>query len=609
MQAVILAAGYGSRMRPLTDKTHKTLLTIGDKTIIGRLVDALIENGIRRIIVVTGYLADRLQGFLRQQYPDVEFTFVHNERYQETNNICSLSMVINTVPIDEDLILIESDMICDSSVIRRIVETPHANVALLDRFRSGMDGTVVTVQDGVVTSVILPHLQGPNFDFSDKYKTLNIYRFSRAFCNSSFKTLLDYYTRVMDDNCYYELILGILIYVKKEIIHAEIIDGERWAEVDDPNDLREAELVFNKERRLDILERSCGGFWNHDILDFCYLRNMYFPPPSLLSELKNLLPKLVQQYGSSQEVLDLKLSYFLLCQPERALLLNGAAQAFPILQRLRGNAPLLRPEPTFGEYRRCFPDADVYDDHFEVRPQDIESRAKPGGWVVFVNPNNPTGTLLDSAWIHDFAARRKDLTVLVDESFIDFAETVSMVGLLEQRPLDNVVVLKSLSKCLGVPGLRLGFVYTANPALLAELRAAVPIWNINSMAEFFLDHLLKYRPEVARSFAQTAADRRAFREELARLRGVTRVIEGAANFVVAELDSSAGSMVELSRALLAQHNIYVKDISARFADSKPRLRLAVRSRTDHQLLIAALAEMLRTPASLQLPPLAPQAIG
>ena len=210
---------------------------------------------------------------------------------------------------------------------------------------------------------------------------------------------MTYYAEVIDDNCYYEMILGILIYMQKEVIHAEILEGEEWSEVDDPNDLRVSEFVFNKEERLPILESTFGGYWAHDIVDFCFIRNMYFPNPSMLSELKNNLTNLVQNYGSRQDVLDEKLAYFLLCSSERVHLLNGVSQVYPILKSLYADKRALVPSPTFGEYSR-FEKSSAYSDQVGIDPQEVEKRAESSELVVFVNPNNPTGTLLESEWIH-----------------------------------------------------------------------------------------------------------------------------------------------------------------------------------------------------------------
>ena len=111
MKAIILAAGYGNRMRPLTDHVHKTLLTVAGQTIIGRIMDGLVDNGIRDLVVVTGYRAEELTRYLSANYPHLSIQYVHNERYRETNNIYSMALAFEHTVIDDDLVLIESDLI------------------------------------------------------------------------------------------------------------------------------------------------------------------------------------------------------------------------------------------------------------------------------------------------------------------------------------------------------------------------------------------------------------------------------------------------------------------------------------------------------------------
>lgn len=587
MKAIILTAGYGRRMRPLTNQTHKTLLTVAGRTIIERIVEGLVDNGITDIAIVTGYRREELTAFLTSNFPDVRFSFVHNARYDETNNIYSLALAFEQIEIDDDVVLIESDLVYEPQVIRRLLDTPRENVALVDRFQRGMDGTVVALQGDVISNVIPPHLQGSDFDFSDKFKTLNIYKFSREFCNTVFKQLLTYYAKVIDDNCYYELILGILIYMQRETIHASVLQGEEWAEVDDPNDLRVAEYKFNRADRRRILESSFGAYWNHQVTDFCFIRNMYFPDGSMLSQLRSDLPGLLHNYGSKQDVLREKLGYHLLVDPGRLHVLNGASEAYPILRARFAGRRALIPCPTFGEYNRVFPGAAVYRDDVGIDPDELERLAADREVVVIVNPNNPTGSLLPTHFIHELAAREPGKTFVVDESFVDFSGETPLVDLLEERPLRNVIVLKSLSKCLGVPGLRLGFAYSHDPEFGAFVRDHLPIWNLNSLAEHFLEVILKHRGSLAESFRLTIRDREAFAGQLSGLACVERVFESGANFLMLELAPTV-DVDGLVDRLLAERDIYVKDVSTKFSGDRRLLRLAVRLPEENLALCRAL---------------------
>ena len=588
MKAIILTAGYGNRMRPLTLTTHKTLLKIGNQTVINRIVDNLLAYGIEDIVLVTGYRAEDLQAHLTADYPHVPITYIHNERFAQTNNIFSLALAFENITIDSDILVIESDLIYQPEILGRLLASEHENVALVDRYQIGMDGTVVTIEDDVITNVIPPHLQGEDFDFTDKFKTLNIYKFSQKFSAETFKRLLTYYARVIDDNCYYELILGILIYMQREIIHAEVLQGEVWAEMDDPNDLNLARFLFEKEAQKALLDRSFGGFWNYGIIDFAFIRNMYFPTTAILSELKNNLPQLVHNYGSTQQILNRKLAYFLLCQQEHVHLLNGISQIYPVLRRYFAGKQVLMPTPTFGEYGRIFPQASTYPDEFGIDAALIEETAVANQVIVIVNPNNPTGSVVDSQWIYDFAVTNPDKTIIVDESFIEFANTPSLLPMLEQSPQNNIIILKSLSKSLGVPGVRLGYVYSNNPDFHAFVRQEIPIWNMNSVAEYFLEVILKHRNALQHSFELTVEDREKFATLLAKSPVIDHVFASGGNFLLVRLRVSNEQADCLAKKLLADHNIYVKELSNRFDDNQGYLRIAVRTPAENQQFVDCL---------------------
>jgi histidinol-phosphate/aromatic aminotransferase/cobyric acid decarboxylase-like protein/choline kinase len=595
LKVIILAAGYGRRMRPLTYQTHKTLLNVSGKTVIQRIIDGLISVNITDITIVTGYRETEIKNHLSQTYPTLDIHYVYNERYAETNNIYSMALALENIAIDQDILLIESDLIFEPAVITRLLNSPHKNVALVDRYRSGMDGTVVTVdlERGSITNVIPPHLQGSDFDFKDKYKTLNIYRFSQDFCNSTFKKLLTYYAQVINDNCYYELILGILIYMQNGEIFAEILEeGEKWAEIDDPNDLKIARFIFDKNSEREILDSSYGGYWNYDILDYCFIRNMYFPTSAILSDLKNHLASLIHNYGSTQAILNQKLATYLLCQEENVTVLNGLSQIYPILEQYLAGKKALIPEPSFGEYARIFPNKITYSDRVGLDAKEILVKVKDCDVVVIVNPNNPTGSLLPTEWIYDLAATNPDTLVVLDESFIDFSEQKSILPQLEAAPLSNLFLLTSLSKTLGVPGMRLGYAYSTNPEFNAYVRSKIPIWNLNSVAEYFLEIILKYRGELEASFRRTIADRKQFSRQLYTIPIVDKVYPSGGNFLLVVLDCDAKFTNDLIERMLLEHHIYIKDVSSRFMGEKSYIRLAVRDGEDNQKFIQCFSQVV-----------------
>lgn len=577
MQAVILAAGRGLRMRPLSNLHHKTLIPIDGIVLIDRLLQSLAAVDVNDVLIVTGYDAENLEKHVLDGFSRMNIRFVRNERYETTNNIVSLALAFEQLSLDDDLLLIEADLILDDAILRRLIDTPADDAALLDRHQPGMDGTVVTIEGGIITSVIPPHLQGAGFNFTDKYKTLNVYKFSSDFCKSVFAGLLSYYAKTVDGNVYYELILGILIYLKQAHVHGVLVEeGEKWAELDDPNDLRVAKWIFQTQDRLPLMENTFGAYWNYDVVDFCFLRNMYWPTPSMQSELRRVMVDLLSNYGSKQEILNEKLDLWLLCRPGRAVALSGLSQIFPWLKRRYEGKHVLTPDPTFGEYKRAFPDALHYRDYFSFDCASLETQLEGIDVCVVVSPNNPTGTEVDAAVLHSLIQRHPDIVFLVDESFQGFSIQTSLVSLLDDAPLDNAVVLASLSKTLGIPGARLGYVYTCDPQLFKELNDELPVWNMNSIAEYLLELGLKHRNPFELSLVQTRKDRHEFAHMLRTCAPVQQVIEGGGNFLAIELKLPAQDASAICGELLSTNKIYLKDISGKINDGRAWFRVAVR---------------------------------
>jgi choline kinase len=146
MQAVVLAAGSGRRMSPLSDARHKAMLRVGGTTILERLIAGLQMVGVDVVTVVTGYRSAEVRDYLCQQCPGPAYQFVENERYAQTNNVVSLLLALKSVERDDDVLLAECDLLVAPGVLQRLAGVDRGNVALLDRYRTGMDGTVVTVR-------------------------------------------------------------------------------------------------------------------------------------------------------------------------------------------------------------------------------------------------------------------------------------------------------------------------------------------------------------------------------------------------------------------------------------------------------------------------------
>ena len=130
MKAVILAAGVASRLRPLTENTPKCLLKVGNKSILERTIENLAKNNILEVIVVTGFLKNMIEDYLIQNFPNVNFTFIHNEKYDSTNNIYSLWLVKREI-LGYEMLLLDSDIIFDSRIIGQLLSSKHKDCLAL----------------------------------------------------------------------------------------------------------------------------------------------------------------------------------------------------------------------------------------------------------------------------------------------------------------------------------------------------------------------------------------------------------------------------------------------------------------------------------------------
>ncbi|HAE41295.1 MAG TPA: aminotransferase, partial [Clostridiales bacterium] len=192
-------------------------------------------------------------------------------------------------------------------------------------------------------------------------------------------------------------------------------------------------------------------------------------------------------------------------------------------------------------------------------------------------------------------AKERNITLIVDESFGDFVESPSVVSLLEQHVLDefpNLVVIKSISKSYGVPGVRLGILATTDQGISAKIGKEVSIWNINSYGEFFMQIWNKYKAQYVSSLTSIIQARKSLMQDLGTI-SYLNALPSQANFIMCEVVGGKRSF-DLAVELFDRYNILIKDLSTkRGIDPKQFIRLAVRDEADNGKLVKALQEMDR----------------
>lgn len=241
MQAIILAAGKGERLRPLTNTVPKCMVPIKNKPLIVHALDHLSATGkIDEVFIVCGYKANVIQEYIGHSYADMKIDYIVNDKYVCTNNVYSLYMVGNR--IRTDCILLECDLFYQQDVIMAILDgDADCNILVSPYNPLTMNGTIVTVKNGDVQELLTKTHQNAENDYSGAFKTVNIYRFKEEFFNGKLMPNLEVYVKTGNLQSYYELVIGALIYYKNDRIKANIIDESRWYEIDDMQDYEKAE--------------------------------------------------------------------------------------------------------------------------------------------------------------------------------------------------------------------------------------------------------------------------------------------------------------------------------------------------------------------------------
>ena len=406
--------------------------------------------------------------------------------------------------------------------------------------------------------------------------------------------------------------LRVIALLDKPEIKALRLGGEAWYEIDDIQDLDIAASIFtpDREEHLRLMESRYGGYWRYPrIRDFCYLVNPYFPNKRLMSELKANFERLVREYPSGMRVNSLLAAKYFGISQEYICIGNGAAELIKaLMSRLEGKMGVIY--PTFEEYpNRVKPDMVVpfhtASRNFTYTADDLMEffSGKDIGTLLLVNPGNPSGFFLPKGDVLRLClwTKTRGIRLIVDESFVDFScgmpdNTLLKDGILEEYP--HLAVVKSISKSYGVPGLRLGVLASADRELAAWIKKDVSIWNINSIAEFYMQIFGKYEQSYVRACNRFMKERDRFMQELSRV-PFLNVFPSQANYFMCEVKPPMKAR-SLTGLLLKNHSILVKDCSRKKGfEGREFIRIAVRDATDNDALVRAMhAEIGPEPSSI-----------
>jgi NDP-sugar pyrophosphorylase family protein len=242
--ALLLAAGTGSRLAPLTDYMPKCLVPVNEISILQRLIDSLQEHNFKRLVIVLGHQADRIREFLGSRAGGMDIEYIMSPLYKTTNNIYSLWLSRNV--IDEPFLLLESDLIFDSAMLNDMLHPDRIAVA---KIKPWMDGTTVTIND---RQKIGAFYDGDHQCVDEHFKTVNIYSLSRKTWYLV-QEKLERQINAQKLNGYYETVFAELVKEGSLALTPVFFDSRRWYEIDNIVDLRAAEKMCTLHQQAPVV--------------------------------------------------------------------------------------------------------------------------------------------------------------------------------------------------------------------------------------------------------------------------------------------------------------------------------------------------------------------
>ena len=246
MQAIILAAGMGKRLKDLTKDNTKCMVKVNRVSIIDRMLHQIEKHPIDKIIIVVGYKGEELKKYISTLDISIPIHYIDNPIYDKTNNIYSLSLAKDYL-CEDDTLLFESDLVFEDSIIDELLNDPRDTLTLVDKYKDWMDGTCVKLSDNDTIKEFVP---GNKFNLTESdeyYKTVNIYKFSKDFSKNKYVPFLLTYQQVVGQNEYYEQVLRVITVLDDPGIEAKRLSGQLWYEIDNAEDLAQAEALFADE--------------------------------------------------------------------------------------------------------------------------------------------------------------------------------------------------------------------------------------------------------------------------------------------------------------------------------------------------------------------------
>ena len=593
-QAIILAAGKGSRLSKYTKNVPKALLPIKyGQMIIERMLHQLQNNGIQEIVVVVGYKKEnslKIIGEFTKTFKNINIRIAINNEYDTTGTLKSLLIGMDELKkINEDILVVEGDVVCDESIIEKIVKD-GANTVLGDSSRI-LDDEAMKYdldQSGYI------HNMSKNLS-NDKAvgEAIGVVRFGA----NELSSFLDLSLKIFENNKYafYEEVIN------SEQVKFNVIDvsPHKWTEVDFPSEYKKARQIISDTEKIKIdyslFEKTTHspsifeliGDLDIEIKDFCFLANPYLLNDLFIEEISLELKQLFSTYPPLQYQLRKSVSKFHdgKILPENIIVGNGATELIDIINFTSSGS--IVPIPTFSEYIDSVKNLLTYQlsekndynldiNHFIefCKKQDPKKYTN----VILINPNNPIGRFYKKEEIIQVLIALKEYKIIVDESFLDFSDPDQSV-LDELLNFDNLIIVKSFGKTLGMPGARLGAIYS-NKLYIDAISKNVPIWNVNCIASHIIELMSKndFKNRLKSSINKVKRDTMELYCQLDSI-PYLKAYKPTGNFVMIKLMN--GMLAKDLRDILLKEKIFVRDCSNKIGLDQKFVRIASRTKQEN----------------------------
>ena len=244
-KAVILVAGMGTRLQPRTLTTHKCLTRVNGTPILKNALDNLNDIGVEETVLVIGYLGDEIKKEIGSDHKGMKVSYAVNDIYSETNTSFSLKEGLSAIDGFDVLYLLEGDVFFDNVLIRRLVNDSHENTTMVEPYEPRLDGTFVELSDdGYVADWTHKSMREDNYTVEDKYKTINIHKFSAGFTKEILTPCLNDICSETKGKAPLENVMRRIVRNDPKAVYGLTSGDGRWFEIDDLDDLKAAEALF-----------------------------------------------------------------------------------------------------------------------------------------------------------------------------------------------------------------------------------------------------------------------------------------------------------------------------------------------------------------------------